>query len=132
MTLIGSGSGSKPLEAAASPFCLGAGSRGWKADIDWFLRPDTVTRIMEGKYDPKPGESAEKHAAETPATNHRRATTMNGEILDREPPNSPEAEKGVLGSIICDAKVVDQVAEILRPEDFYSDAGRHFLPIFLI
>ncbi len=49
---------------------------------------------------------------------------MNGEILDREPPNSPEAEKGVLGSIICDAKVVDQVAEILRPEDFYSDAGR--------
>jgi hypothetical protein len=24
---------------------------GWKPDIDWFLRPDSVTKILEGKYD---------------------------------------------------------------------------------
>jgi len=24
---------------------------GWKPDADWFLRPDTVTKILEGKYD---------------------------------------------------------------------------------
>lgn len=24
---------------------------GWKPEIDWFLRPDTVTKILEGKYD---------------------------------------------------------------------------------
>lgn len=29
----------------------GANSRDWVANIDWFLKPDTVTRIMEGFYD---------------------------------------------------------------------------------
>lgn len=24
---------------------------GWKPDFDWFVKPDTVTRILEGKYD---------------------------------------------------------------------------------
>jgi len=33
-----------------SPFLLGENDRGWRADIDWFLRPDSVTRILEGKY----------------------------------------------------------------------------------
>lgn len=34
-----------------SEFCRGQNDRGWKADIDWFLRPDTLTKILEGKYD---------------------------------------------------------------------------------
>lgn len=38
---------------AASDFCCGGGSTGWKADIDWLLRPDTSTRVLEGKYDNK-------------------------------------------------------------------------------
>lgn len=33
-----------------SPFLLGDNDRGWRADIDWFLKPDSVTRILEGKY----------------------------------------------------------------------------------
>jgi hypothetical protein len=37
----------------ASPFCKGSGPRGWVADIDWFLKPDTLTKILEGKYDPR-------------------------------------------------------------------------------
>jgi hypothetical protein len=37
--------------ASRLPFCCGAGEKGWHADIDWFLRPDTVTKILEGKYD---------------------------------------------------------------------------------
>ncbi len=36
---------------AASPFCTGQGERGWRADLDWFLRPDTLTQVLEGKYD---------------------------------------------------------------------------------
>jgi hypothetical protein len=36
---------------AASPFCTGQGGRGWRANLDWFLRPDTLTQIIEGKYD---------------------------------------------------------------------------------
>jgi len=34
-----------------SPFLTGNNDRGWKADFDWFLKPESVTRIMEGKYD---------------------------------------------------------------------------------
>lgn len=36
---------------ARSAFCAGDNDRGWKADLDFFLRPDTVTKILEGKYD---------------------------------------------------------------------------------
>ena len=39
------------------PFLLGKSDRGWRADIDWFLRPDSVNAILEGKYagpPPKP------------------------------------------------------------------------------
>lgn len=38
-------------KVAASAFCRGHNDRGWLADIDWFLKPDTVTKIIEGKYD---------------------------------------------------------------------------------
>lgn len=34
-----------PLKLVASD------PNGWKPDVDWFLRPDSVTRILEGKYD---------------------------------------------------------------------------------
>lgn len=34
-----------------SPFLTGQNDRGWKANFDWFLRPDTVTKILEGQYD---------------------------------------------------------------------------------
>jgi hypothetical protein len=39
------------LKVGASPFCKGQSERGWKADLDWFLKPDSCARIMEGKYD---------------------------------------------------------------------------------
>lgn len=32
------------------PFLMGTNDRGWKADIDWLLKPESVGRIMEGKY----------------------------------------------------------------------------------
>ena len=46
------------------------------------------------------------------------------EILDRQPPCSIEAERGVLGSMLLLPIVCDDVALILRPEDFYDDANR--------
>ncbi len=36
---------------AASPFATGGGPNGWRADFDWFLKPDSLTKILEGKYD---------------------------------------------------------------------------------
>jgi len=35
----------------ASSFCRGENDRAWVAGIDWFLRPDKVSEIMEGKFD---------------------------------------------------------------------------------
>ena len=48
----------------------------------------------------------------------------NSEILDRQPPANLEAERGVLGSILLVPVVCDDVALVLRPEDFYDDANR--------
>lgn len=36
---------------AKSPFCTGHGPRGWKANLDWFLRSETLTKLLEGQYD---------------------------------------------------------------------------------
>jgi hypothetical protein len=36
---------------AQIPFCCGAGPRGWRADVEWFLKADTLTKVMEGFYD---------------------------------------------------------------------------------
>lgn len=35
----------------SSDFCKGRSERGWKATFDWFIQPDSVIKIMEGKYD---------------------------------------------------------------------------------
>ncbi len=36
-----------------SSFCTGKNDRVWLANIDWFLRPDTHIRLMEGQFDDK-------------------------------------------------------------------------------
>lgn len=33
------------------PFCLGANERQWVADFEFFVRPDSHAKILEGKYD---------------------------------------------------------------------------------
>jgi hypothetical protein len=40
---------------AASSFCRGTNDRGWVADPDWLLKPDTATKVLEGKYDDRAG-----------------------------------------------------------------------------
>ena len=52
------------------------------------------------------------------------AVRPSSEILDRLPPQSLEAEKGVIGSVLLDPNLCDDVALILRPDDFYGDANR--------
>lgn len=43
-------------------------------------------------------------------------------MIDRLPPQSIEAEQSVLGAILIDRDAVIEVAEFLRPEDFYRQA----------
>ena len=46
---------------------------------------------------------------------------MNDELLGRIPPNDPEAEQAVLGSMLVDKDAVLTVLEILKPDDFYRN-----------
>ena len=54
----------------------------------------------------------------------RTVSRPSSEILDRLPPQSLEAEKAVLGSLLLDPQVCDEVALVLRPDDFYADANQ--------
>ena len=41
------------------------------------------------------------------------------DILNRQPPQSLEAEQAVLGAMLIDSRCVSEVVGILKPEDFY-------------
>jgi replicative DNA helicase len=45
-----------------------------------------------------------------------------GQLLDRQPPRSVEAERAVLGSLLLLPETCDEVALIVRPGDFYDTA----------
>jgi replicative DNA helicase len=47
-----------------------------------------------------------------------------GELLDRQPPRSLEAERSVIGSLLLLPEACDEVALLVRAEDFYDDAHR--------
>ena len=36
----------------AAPHLIGTNDRGWRASLDWVLRPANMTKVLEGNYDP--------------------------------------------------------------------------------
>jgi len=56
---------------------------------------------------------------------------MKSEVLDRLPPQSIEDEWSAIGSVLHDQNVLDVVARILRPEDFYGDCNRRIFKAML-
>jgi len=48
-------------------------------------------------------------------------------FLKKTPPNSPEAEKAVLGGILVNNKNYNVVLSIITPDDFYKDAHRKII-----
>ena len=49
---------------------------------------------------------------------------MDEELLQRQAPQSLEAEQAVLGSILIDSRCVADIIGILRPEDFFQKQNR--------
>ena len=49
---------------------------------------------------------------------------MDEELLQRQPPQSLEAEQSVLGSILIDSRCLTEVIGLLRPEDFFLKQNR--------
>jgi replicative DNA helicase len=46
------------------------------------------------------------------------------DLFDRQPPRSLEAERAVVGSLLLLPEACDEVALLVRPEDFYDEANR--------
>jgi len=52
------------MRAAESEFLRGDNDRGWTITIDFFLKPDTATHILEGKYDARQGNGWKNNPAQ--------------------------------------------------------------------
>ena len=52
-----------------------------------------------------------------------RSSALDSRALDRLPPQNLEAEKSVLGCLLLNPMLCDDVLMILKAEDFYSDAN---------
>ncbi len=52
-------------------------------------------------------------------------------ILDRSPPFDSQAEIGVLGSLILNPDVANELALILRADDFFDDANRKIYSVIM-
>ncbi|HEX8097144.1 MAG TPA: replicative DNA helicase [Pyrinomonadaceae bacterium] len=52
------------------------------------------------------------------------ADTARDQLLERPLPNSAEAERAILGSIVLDNGLISHAIELLKPEDFYVPSHR--------
>ena len=80
------------------------------------------------------GDDALVDRAVSPSTMTRAPPTRRSRraaVIDRLPPQSIEAEQSVLGSILIDRDAVIEVAEFLKPEDFYRQAHAKIYAVIL-
>ncbi len=82
------------LRAARSSFCRGENDRSWVADVEWFLKPDTVTKLMEGKYDDREVKQKPK-----PVTFGQQRQQNTLDLLERLKAQDEAAAAGVAGFI---------------------------------
>lgn len=67
------------IKLSKTRFCLGDNDRGWTASFDWILQPDTVARIMEGKYD---GTNKNNGASGSKGFDRNKGTANEGRASD--------------------------------------------------
>lgn len=52
-------------------------------------------------------------------------------MIDKTLPHDDDAEKAVLGSILCENSALDDVCEVIAPDDFYSDLNKQIFVAML-
>ncbi len=63
-------------------------------------------------------------ASQVRASKEGRPRVSIGDLLENKPPHDLVAEEALIGSILLQPDVCDEVATIVRPEDFYHPAHR--------
>lgn len=76
-------------KVSQSAFCMGQNDRDWVATLDWFLRPDTVTKIMEGTYDDRVSDrrfrGSADNASKAQQRDQRLAQAISEFVAEDEP-----------------------------------------------
>ena len=80
--------------AASSSFCRGERGDGWAANFEWFLKPDTVTKLLEGNYDDREAKPKAK-----PVTFGQQRQQNTLDLLERLKAQEDAAATGVAGFI---------------------------------
>ena len=91
--------------AARCPFLNGQGERHWRASIDWLLKPNNFTKVMEGVYDDFVMHSSKEQRAEL-----RR---INRELYEADMEEKRQARE----EAAAQAATIEQLREIFG-EDF--------------
>lgn len=63
------------------------------------------------------------YPAKADCSKHVKETKLDSDAFDRIPPQAPEAEQSVLGSMLLSKDVIGDVGEILKGTDFYKPAN---------
>ncbi len=65
-------------------------------------------------------------------TDFERNNYMREQYLEKPLPSSAEAERVILGAIILDNNIIHEIADYLKPEDFYSPMHRRIFRAMLL
>lgn len=102
--------------AAVTPFLLGAGERGWRANFDWFVANETnVRKVLEGRYDPPGSRPATGMASEASSAERAAPGIFPGSIARRGDRAAGELRVGA-GPLAdaCGARVKPEALERIR------------------
>lgn len=91
--------------------------------IPQFLRPKRRRSSSFAAADGSPLERGDESAA--------LQARAEADLLRQLPPHSLDAEKAVLGAILLTPEVLQEIAPLLQPEDFYLPAHRLIFKAFL-
>lgn len=70
-----------------TPFCLGGGDRGWRADLEWITSKDNRIHLLEGKYDAR-GNGLH------PITKSQKIQAQNDDLFARQMEKATQGSSG--------------------------------------